>query len=226
MKYFLFERNKYAWGALIRRQTREYGSFVIRLCWPLIRFEINGVENIPKVNSRVFIVNHNSMIDLYISGLIPVRQALIFARSWPFKLYIFTIYMKWAKHINLEKISVPDAIDTVAKEVRDSNGDFLFFPEGHRSYDGKLQKFYSGAFVLATSLDVPIVPVVFRGTHKFSSKRDHLIRPTKVFIDFLPPVMPPYDKSKNQAYILKNKLHAVYKEFLANYEDNSFSDAK
>jgi 1-acyl-sn-glycerol-3-phosphate acyltransferase len=48
------------------------------------------------------------------------------------------------------------------------------FPEGTRSRDGRLGEFKKGAFVLATRLGLPIVPVVCRGTRRLMPKFSRL----------------------------------------------------
>lgn len=39
------------------------------------------------------------------------------------------------------------------------------YPEGQRSFDGQLQEFKKGAAILATELNLPIVPVALDGAH-------------------------------------------------------------
>jgi 1-acyl-sn-glycerol-3-phosphate acyltransferase len=54
------------------------------------------------------------------------------------------------------------------------------YPEGERAYDGNLHKFKKGAAILATELDLPIVPVAMDGLYKVWARRSFKIRPAKV----------------------------------------------
>ncbi len=42
----------------------------------------------------------------------------------------------------------------------------VFFPEGTRSMDGRLQPFKKGAFRMATDLGLPVLPVTLAGTRE------------------------------------------------------------
>ena len=69
----------------------------------------------------------------------------------------------------------------------------LFFPEGIRSDDGKLGPFKPGIGLLATSLEVPVVPVHLRGTDSVVAKGGS--RPHRGYIEvrFGPPIRIPAD---------------------------------
>jgi 1-acyl-sn-glycerol-3-phosphate acyltransferase len=61
------------------------------------------------------------------------------------------------------------------------NGKVLnIYPEGERAFDGELHKFKKGAAILASELDLPIVPVALDGLHKVWARRTWRIRPAKV----------------------------------------------
>src|SRR6185295_18050325 len=64
------------------------------------------------------------------------------------------------------------------------------YPEGHRSFDGQLNAFKNGAAILATELNVPIVPVALDGTYRIWPRRSSRIRLAKVKISFGEPIEP------------------------------------
>ncbi len=73
------------------------------------------------------------------------------------------------------------------------------FPEGGRSYDGKLQDFKKGAAILARELGVPMVPAAIDGTHAVWPRGSLRIRPHKVRITFGAPI-PPGPPAGGDAY--------------------------
>ncbi|MBK8314229.1 MAG: 1-acyl-sn-glycerol-3-phosphate acyltransferase [Acidobacteria bacterium] len=64
------------------------------------------------------------------------------------------------------------------------------YPEGHRTFDGMLHEFKQGAAILATELNLPIVPVALDGTYKVLPRDSSRIRLAKVKIRFGRPIYP------------------------------------
>jgi long-chain acyl-CoA synthetase len=62
------------------------------------------------------------------------------------------------------------------------------YPEGQRSFDGKLHEFKKGAAILATELNLPIVPVALDGPYRIWPRKSWRIRPAKVKIRFGEPI--------------------------------------
>jgi 1-acyl-sn-glycerol-3-phosphate acyltransferase len=72
-----------------------------------------------------------------------------------------------------------------------ARGDSIFvFPEGTRSPDGSLQRFFRGAFALSTRNRVPVVPVVIDGTAQILGKGSARVVPRPVRVRVLPAVDP------------------------------------
>jgi 1-acyl-sn-glycerol-3-phosphate acyltransferase len=64
------------------------------------------------------------------------------------------------------------------------------YPEGQRSFDGQLHEFKKGAAILATELNVPIVPVALDGTYRIWPRKSWRFRLAKVKITFGAPIYP------------------------------------
>jgi 1-acyl-sn-glycerol-3-phosphate acyltransferase len=62
------------------------------------------------------------------------------------------------------------------------------YPEGQRSFDGKLLEFKKGAAVLAAELRLPIVPVALDGPYLIWPRKSWRIRFAKVRIAFGEPI--------------------------------------
>jgi len=102
---------------------------------------------------------------------------------------------QYIKLIRGDKKSIQDMFKKCQKLIANGNSIFIF-PEGTRSYDGSLQKFKLGAFVLAKKMRVPILPVVINGTHKALPKYSLKFHGVHEFtIKVLDEI--PYEKFKN-----------------------------
>jgi 1-acyl-sn-glycerol-3-phosphate acyltransferase len=66
----------------------------------------------------------------------------------------------------------------------------MIFPEGGRSRDGRVGPFRPGAFRLATSLRVPVLPVTIAGGHECWPPGQVLPRRGRMTITYHPPVTP------------------------------------
>lgn len=127
----------------------------------------------------VFCANHTSMLD----GFLAVR-----ALPHPFcgvenaehlQLPGYGWCMRMANAIPIHK-NVPDrtARLTLAAKERASRGiGIIAFPEGHRTVDGTMRPFRTGAFFMARDAGLPIVPVSFRGSFQVLPKGTIIPRP-------------------------------------------------
>jgi len=69
----------------------------------------------------------------------------------------------------------------------------MIFPEAGRTPDGRLQRFRPGAFRLACSLKVPVLPVTILGGHASWPPGRVLPRPGHLRIVYHPLLAPPDD---------------------------------
>ncbi len=167
-----------------------FGRIAVRAWWPYVRTTTEGLENMPGVYPVVAVYNHLATIDVFYTTMVPAVNTCIAVRDWPFrKLYVLNWFMRLARYINAEKIPA-DELLTVTGELAARKVSFQFYPEGHRSRDGKLHRFHSGAFRVAFENNLPVVPVCFTGTDKIQSGKFPWLRPGKVKVKILPAVYP------------------------------------
>jgi 1-acyl-sn-glycerol-3-phosphate acyltransferase len=189
-----------------------YGRWLTACGWPCIRVERVGTENIPTNESFVAVANHRSFVDIFFCTHIPRPNTEVVLRSWPFRIPVLNIFMRLADYVNIEKHDIDQLIQYVGEQKRRDNC-FVFFPEGHRSRDGRLHHFRSGAFKVAAANRMPVVPVVFQGTEAFG-RGVQTLRPTTVKITILPPVRPEDMGDEKQALRLRRKVQNIFREYL------------
>jgi len=138
----------------------------------------------------IIVINHLSFFDTYCMGLLPVSDIAFAVRSWPFKkLFWYRPFMRLANYLDLEAIGWEGTLRD-SRRVFERKGAILVFPEGHRSGDGKVQRFYSGPFRLAIETGVPILPLCITGTDVLLPPRRWWMMPATVCLSILPLVYP------------------------------------
>jgi len=73
-------------------------------------------------------------------------------------------------------------------ELVDSGHSVLIFPEGHRSDTGEIDRFRPGIGMIASRLDVPVVPVRLEGVDRVLHRTWHMARPGHVRVTFGAPM--------------------------------------
>ena len=172
------------------------------------------MENLPRGESSVIVVNHRSTADIFFAPLFTPLNTAVFVRAWPFKIWIFKWFMRGAGYIDIESTPLPEFFESAGRALSERGVSFLFFPEGHRSRDGRLQRFKSGAFLTSEEFNIPIVPVVLTGTETFLSMRDNLFRPAVVKVEILPPIDPATFPAERRALKLRRHVESIFKEHL------------
>jgi long-chain acyl-CoA synthetase len=152
-----------------------------------MRLEVHGLENL-RGSERPFLIcpNHQSFLDPF-----------VLCSNYPFALFrnIFHVgaseffsnaLMRFiAKMLNVVPVNPDTELMRAMKAgaIGLKHGKVLnIYPEGERAFDGELHQFKKGAAILATELDLPIVPVAIDGLYKVWPRRSWRIRPAKVKI--------------------------------------------
>lgn len=155
-----------------------------------VRVEIEGAGHVDPSQSYVLVANHQSAFD------IPV----IYGYSGLDLRWVMKAEIKWIPfvaagcraigHVFVERGNTQQSTEAINKAVArlESGTGVLFFPEGTRSMDGQLLPFKKGAFRLAVSQKLPILPVTVIDTREVLPPKCWSIRPQTVVLQFHPPI--------------------------------------
>lgn len=159
----------------------------------LLRLEVSGLEHVTRLE-RPFLVcpNHQSYLDPVIICSTYPRALLPHVFHVGARDYFLNPFMaRLSRWLNILPVD-PDltllrALQASAAALR--AGKVLhIYPEGQRSFDGRLHEFKGGPAVLATGLGLPIVPAAIDGMHRVWARGERRVRPAKVRIRFGPPL--------------------------------------
>ncbi len=188
-------------GVLKDRPVFAAFAFVMYKCFWVVfkifmRLEVSGVENLKELTKlnkdnkleKPFIIcpNHQSFLDPF-----------VICSNYPFRLFknIFHVgaseffsnaLMRFvAKMLNVVPVNPDTELMRAMKAgaIGLKHGKVLnIYPEGERAFDGDLHGFKKGAAILASELDVPIIPIAIDGLYKVWPRNSWKIRPAKVKI--------------------------------------------
>ncbi len=154
----------------------------ILLIMTSVRVQVTGKENLKEGQSYVFMVNHQSVFDIFVLlAHIPVQFRWIVKKEL-FKVPVFGQAMRNAGYIEIDRQNHEKALkslDIAAQKIQEGKS-VMTFPEGTRSKDGKIKPFKQGMFYLAVQSGVPIIPVTLIGTAEIMTKHSLKIFPKKV----------------------------------------------
>jgi 1-acyl-sn-glycerol-3-phosphate acyltransferase len=156
-----------------------------------VSLKVNGLNQIDPKRQYVFMVNHQSNIDIPVlyQGL-PAFQLRWIAKKELLWVPIFGWAMWAAKHIHVNRADRSDALSGLKKaQERIAAGiSVVVFAEGTRSTGGRLLPFKRGGFLLAIKTKAPIVPVTINGSYKILAKGDWRIHSGEIEVTVGKPI--------------------------------------
>jgi 1-acyl-sn-glycerol-3-phosphate acyltransferase len=170
-----------------------YGRWMMRVGrWVLgIDVEAEGLDRIERGIPYVFMANHISFLDGPLLMTVIDRPARVIVKRFVFRIPVLGLGMRFSGYVPLDKEGVGAgrrSIAMAARLIREKGYSFLVYPEGTRSWDGKMLPFRRGGFFLALETGTPIVPVTIAGTYELMPRGARSIRKGRVRIAFHEPV--------------------------------------
>jgi 1-acyl-sn-glycerol-3-phosphate acyltransferase len=176
-------------GKIMRHFVWLYGRFWLWIVSPFASCRVVGVDHSKRKGPYILVANHLSFFDIFFLSAMPIFDVVICLRSWPFKMAWYAPFMRFAEYVDVERLPWHEIVDRIGRIVGEGRS-VLLFPQGHRSRDGRLGRFYSGAFKLAVRLKVPVAPICISGTGQMLPPGRRWMAPADVQLECLEPVDP------------------------------------
>ncbi len=163
------------------------------VCWLWwVRVKVKGRENIDPKTSYVFVANHQSAFDIW-----AIYGYLNHDFKWLMKASLEKISMvgpacRKSGHVFVDDSSLASIRKTIEESehtLRDGMS-LVIFPEGSRTWDGKMIPFKRGAFMLASEFKLPVVPITIDGAFRRMPRYTYACRPGTITLTIHKPIYP------------------------------------
>lgn len=169
-------------------------GLVLSYAVPIWKIVIEGREKAIKGTTYVIICNHQSILDILLVNSLRYRFKWI-SKIENTKLPFIGWYLKMARYLTVDRGNSESKEKMMGESLeclRDGTS-IMIFPEGTRSTDGQIGFFKRGAFQMALTAGVPILPVIIDGTGGILPKHGLLFggfhRITIRVLDPVPPAL-------------------------------------
>jgi 1-acyl-sn-glycerol-3-phosphate acyltransferase len=182
--------------------------------------KVNGKEVFKENQQYIVVFNHNAMLDVPLSAPhVPGANRTIAKASFARVPIFGWFYKRGSVLVNRNDDRSRIKSYEEMKNTLLTGMHMCIYPEGTRNRtDQPLKKFYDGAFKLAVDTKKEIIPCVISGTRKaMPIYKSFFLWPTKLQMDFLPPVSPQDKDAKSlkekvfnimlQHYVAKNPVN-------------------
>jgi len=186
------------------------------LSWFIFRvfflLKIEGKENLPCSGGFILSSNHLSYLDPILLGLLLPRKMNFMAKEELFRGAFGWFIQKLGafplKRGKLDPRGYKRALNILKK------GEILaLFPEGTRSFNGKLGPLQKGAAGLSIRCGVPLVPVIIKGTEKALPRGAHFIKLAKLKVKVGEPLFPSGGEKEEELHRrLEERLKTLWRE--------------
>jgi 1-acyl-sn-glycerol-3-phosphate acyltransferase len=174
------------------RRVVNLGCHQYLRCWPWWSVRVTGGERLP-AGPCVIICNHQSMADIGAVMGLPLAFTFV-SKASMFEVPFIGWMMGWLRHVPLDRgrrESMKQMLQTCSARLEQGEA-VLVFPEGTYASGPARLPFRRGAFHLAQRHQVPVVPVVLRGTAELVFEDGPLCAARgEVTVEVMEPVMPP-----------------------------------
>lgn len=152
--------------------------------WTMLRVTnvhpaIRGSEKIVKGRSYIIISNHQSDYDILalVTKLGIQFRWIIKKELREVPLFGYALYV--SRNIFIDRSDRGQAVGSIREglERLPKGVSVMFFAEGTRSVDGRIQPFKKGGFIMALEKGIPILPVTVNGSRRVLPKKSLVFRP-------------------------------------------------
>ncbi len=176
------------------------------------------VKGTPDPDAQMFLLNHQSDIDIGIMETITDKDLAWVAKKELFEVPFFGLVVRLPKDIALERESKTALVKLIkeCKDRLDRGRVITIFPEGTRTETGKMKPFKAGAKMVADKYALKVQPVVLIATAWHFSNKRKVFHPGSVTAIYLDAFIADKENPQwlNETH---DRMQKVYDDELANH---------
>jgi 1-acyl-sn-glycerol-3-phosphate acyltransferase len=148
----------------------------------LFSYRMTGVHNVPRKGPVLVLANHQSFLDPILVGMPLPRYARFVARQSLTKNRLVARLIGSLRGVLIDQEGSSREGLQATLAALDAGHCVAMFPEGERTYDGKLGEFKPGFSLLVKKTKAPIVPVGIAGAFAAWPRTKKLPTPSPLFM--------------------------------------------
>ena len=150
-------------GSFIYRPISTAIRGLIKLLFPVT---IYGMGNIPLEGPAIIMPNHLSFLDSVILGVFSRRNIWFMGKNSEFMHPFMKWFLRVAKAFPVRRYTID--VQAIRNSIRVAQEGHILgiFPEGERSWDGRMLPFKYGTMRLMLALGLPVIPVGISGSYE------------------------------------------------------------
>lgn len=150
----------------------------------------------------ILIANHQSFIDILVLLALTPKLVMV-TNHWVWHSPFFGAIIRYA-----DFYYVGDGYELYVERMRQKVKEgysIAIFPEGTRTYDGRMKRFHKGAFYLSEKLQLDIIPVILYGNCKIIAKAQPFNVRKGIMLTEILPRIPANDATYGTTYQERTK---------------------
>jgi 1-acyl-sn-glycerol-3-phosphate acyltransferase len=143
------------------------------------KLEVEGAENIDPNRSYVVVANHLSTLDIMACLLAVPLPIRFLAKKELFRVPVLAQGMRMVGIIEVDRQgrgAVHSEVNRQSRELIDKGRSLIIYAEGTRPRNGVMKSFKKGAFTMAISSGLPVLPLSIHGSYEAWPPGRRLVR--------------------------------------------------
>lgn len=204
-------------------------------CWSwltirilLLPVKVEGREHLDKKQSYVFVSNHQGAFDIFLIYGFLGRNFKWMMKYQLRKMPFIGMACQAAHHIFVDKRGTAKIKQTYleARQTLKDGMSLVVFPEGARTFTGHMGDFKRGAYMLASDLQLPIVPLTINGSFQVMPRMRDMkwVQWHPLTLTIHEPIPPKEQSSENITATLQESYQVIMNALpakLQGYQPNS-----